>query len=40
MLVKIQHQMEVLIPIYVAPNMTVLTKMTILNIHFALSNET
>ena len=32
--------MEVLNPIYMAPNMTVLTKMTILNIHFALSNET
>ena len=25
---------------YMAPNMAVLTKMTILNIHFALSNET
>ena len=38
--VKIQHQMEVLNPIYMAPNMTVLTKITILNIHFALPNET
>ena len=28
--------MEVLKPIYMAPNMTALTKMTILNIHFAL----
>ena len=28
--------MEVLNPIYMAPNMTALTKMTILNIHFAL----
>ena len=36
MRVKIQHQMEVLSPIYMAPNMTALTKMTILNIHFAL----
>ena len=27
--------MEVLNPIYMAPNMTALTKMTILNIHFA-----
>ena len=34
-----QHQMGVLNPIYVAPNMTVLAKMTILNIRFALSNE-
>ena len=35
--------MEVLNPIYMAPNMTALTKITkikILNIHFALSNET
>ena len=40
MWVKIQHQMEVLNPIYMAPNMTALTKITILNIHFALSNET
>ena len=40
MCVKIQHQMEVLNPIYMAPNMTALTKMTILNIHFALYNET
>ena len=40
MWVKIQHQMEVLNPIYIAPNMTVLTKMTILNIRFALSNKT
>ena len=28
--------MEVLNPIYAAPSMTALTKMTILNIHFAL----
>ena len=28
MWVKIQHQMEVLVPIYMAPNMTALTKMT------------
>ena len=28
MWVKIQHQMEVLKPIYMAPNMTALTKMT------------
>ena len=28
MWVKVQHQMEILNPIYVAPNMTVLTKMT------------
>ena len=34
MRVKMQHQMEVLNPIYMAPNMTVLTKTTILNIHF------
>ena len=27
--VKMQHQMEVLNPIYIAPNMTVLTKITI-----------
>ena len=40
MRVQIQNQMEVLNPIHVAPNMTVLTKTTILNIHFALSNET
>ena len=33
MWVKIQHQTEVLNPIYMAPNMVVLTKMTILNIH-------
>ena len=32
--------MEVLNPIYMAPNMTALTKITILNIHFALPNET
>ena len=36
--------MEVLNPIYMAPNMTVLTKMAkrqnFLNIHFAFSNET
>ena len=38
MQVKIQHQMEVLNPVYMAPNMTVLTNMTILNINFALSN--
>ena len=40
MQVKIQHQMEVLNSIYMAPNMTALTKMTFLNIYFALSNET
>ena len=28
--------MEILNPIYMAPNITVLLKMTILNIHFAL----
>ena len=28
--------MNVLNPIYIAPNMTALTRMTILNIHFAL----
>ena len=39
MLVKIQHQMEVLNPIYIAPNMTVLAKMTILNIHFVHKSE-
>ena len=32
--------MEVLNPISMAPNMTALTKMTILNIHFTLSNKT
>ena len=32
--------MEVLNQIFMAPNMTVLAKITILNIHFALSNET
>ena len=31
--------MVALNPIYMVPDMTVLTKMTILNIHFALSNE-
>ena len=31
-----QHQMEVLNPIFMAPNMTALTKMTNLSIHFAL----
>ena len=36
MSVKIQRQMEVLNQIYMAPNMTLLTKITILNIHFAL----
>ena len=40
MRVKIQHQMEVLNLIYMAPDMTTLTKMTIVNIHFALSHET
>ena len=39
MRVKIEHQIEVLNPIYMALNMKALTKMTILNIHFALSNE-
>ena len=37
---KVQNQMEVLNAIYMAPKMTALTKMTILNIHLALSNET
>ena len=41
---KIQHQMEVLNPIHIAPNMTALAKMTKrqknLNINFALSSET
>ena len=32
--------MEVLNPIYMEPNMTTLTKMTIFNTHFALSVET
>ena len=32
--------MGVLNLIYMAPNMAVLTKVTTLNIHFALSNET
>ena len=36
MWVKIQHQMKVLDQIYMAPNMTALTKIAILNIHFAL----
>ena len=31
--------MEVLNHIHMAPNMTALTKMTILNIHFVLFNE-
>ena len=31
--------MEVLNPIYIAPNMAMLTIMKILNIHFALPNE-
>ena len=31
--------MKVLIAIYMAPNMTALTRKIILNIHFALSNE-
>ena len=31
-----QHQMEILNPIYMALTITVLLKMTILNIHFAL----
>ena len=39
-----QDQMEVLNPIYMAPNMTVLIKITKrqknLNIHYELSNET
>ena len=39
MCAKIQQQMGVLSPIYMAPNMTALTKMTILNIHFALPTE-
>ena len=32
--------MEVLNPIYIIPNMAMLTKMKILNIYFALPNET
>ena len=40
MYVKMQHQMEVLNSIYMTSNMTALTKMIILNIHFVLSNET
>ena len=32
--------MEVLNPILMAPNMTVLTKIAISNVHFASSNET
>ena len=32
--------MEVLNIIYMAPNMAALTEMSILNIHFALPNET
>ena len=36
MWVKIQHQMKVLNQIYMTPNMTALTKITIFNIHFAL----
>ena len=32
--------MEVLNPVYMAPNMTVLMRMTVLNSHFVLSNET
>ena len=40
MCVKTQRQMEVLNPIYMEPNITALTQMTVLNIHFALSNET
>ena len=35
-----QHQMEVLNSIYMAPNMTALTEMTSSNIDIALSNET
>ena len=31
-----QHQMEVLATIYMVPNMTTLTKMIIVNIHFPL----
>ena len=38
MWVKIQPQMEVLNPIYMAPNMTAITRMN-LNIHFALYNK-
>ena len=44
MWVKIQHQIEVLKPIYMALDMKVLTKMTILgindNIYFPLFNKT
>ena len=32
--------MEVLNPTYIALNMTALTKIAVLNIHFALPNET
>ena len=38
--VKMQDQMDVLDPIYITPDMTEVTKMTILNIHFPLPNET
>ena len=38
MWVKAHTQMEVLNPIYMAPNMTAITRMT-LNIHFALYNK-
>ena len=38
MWVKIQPQMEVLNPIYMPPNMTAITRMT-LNMHFALYNK-
>ena len=40
MLVKIQHIMEDFNLIYMEPYMTALTKMTIMNIHFALHSET
>ena len=45
MWVKIQHQMEVLKPIYMAPNMTALTKMTkrqkfwIFNLHCIIKRD-
>ena len=36
---KILYQMEILNPIFMTPNMTVLTRMAIWNTNFALSNE-
>ena len=40
MKVKIKHQMEVLNPIYNAPDMRAFTEMAVLNIYFALPKET